>query len=125
MKSGLYYFAHCYTVKDDEGRFVPEGENANFDLCNYRSGRLLLAGYNIYSPTSHTHPIHRATPEFMQKHEHKMWYDLDISFLENANFTGIILAPGWENSTGCLIEKNWFEANGGEVLYYNDIVKGE
>lgn len=123
MNKGLWYFAHSYTVKDREGKYVPEGEDANFHLCNWRAAQLLRAGYNIYSPISHTHPIHRACPEFLAAHEHEMWYQLDIHFLENANFQGIILAPGWDYSKGCEIERSWFVAHNKEVLFYTDIVK--
>lgn len=123
ISKGFFYFASPYTVKDQHGNFVPEGEEANFNLCNYRSGRLLLAGYNIYSPISHTHPIHRATPEFLQRHEHTMWYELDLDFIEKTNFDGIILAPNWEESAGCRLEKNWFEQHGKIVLFYANIIE--
>jgi hypothetical protein len=127
-KPGLYYFAHPYTAKDNKGCYVPAAEEANFRLCCYRSSRLLLAGYNIYSPISHTHPIHCACPEFLQRHEHKLWYELDIAFIEHAGFTGVILAPGWGTSKGCKLEYEWFlshkQSNGEphEILLYKDIV---
>ena len=119
----LYYMAHPYTCKDKEGRFVPEGEDANFHLSNYRASRLMLLGYNIYSPISHTHPIHRACPEFLARHEHKMWYQLDIALIEKTDFNGIILCPGWENSKGCKLEKDWFVKKGKEILFYTNLVK--
>lgn len=123
MKPGLYYMAHPYTCKDEHGNFVLAGEDANFQLANYRASRLLLLGYNVYSPISHTHPIHRACPEFLARHEHELWYRLDIAFLENASFTGVILCPGWEKSKGCLLEKKWFEQRDLSVLYYEDLIK--
>lgn len=124
MKKGLFYFAHPYTVKDKDGNYVPEAEEANFQLANYRAGRLLLAGYNIYSPISHTHPIHRATIEFLKKHEHKLWYDFDLAFIEHANFTGIILAPGWEESEGCRLEYEIFRRTDKPILLYELIIHG-
>jgi hypothetical protein len=122
---GLFYMAHPYTAKDADGNYVREAEDANFQLCNYRAGRLMLAGYNVYSPISHTHPIHMATPEFLQRHEHEMWYEVDMNLISKANFDGIILAPGWENSKGCCAEKIVFEHRGLKVLYYKDIIKGD
>lgn len=122
MNKGLWYFAHPYTCKDKDGKYVFEGEEANFNLANHRAGRLLLLGYNIYSPISHTHPIHRATPEFLAKHEHETWYQLDMNFLEKTQFSGIILAPGWEDSKGCKMEKGWFERKGLPILLFNDII---
>lgn len=128
MKSGLYYFAHPYTTKDDKGCYVHEAEEANFRLCCYRSSRLLLAGYNIYSPISHTHPIHLSCPEFLQAHEHELWYKLDIAFIEHAGFTGLILAPNWGNSSGCKLEYDWFlkhrrsDGRSHDILMYKNII---
>ena len=120
---GLYYFAHPYTAKDEAGNYVPEAEEANFQICNYRAGRLLTAGFNIYSPISHTHPIHQASPLLLSRHEHEMWYALDLEFIAKTDFTGIILAPGWKASKGCVLEKQTFEDMGGKaILYYDDVV---
>ena len=122
MNKGLWYFAHPYTCKDENGHYVPAGEEANFRICNHRSGRLLARGYNIYSPISHTHPIHRASPVFLARHEHDLWYELDLDFIAKTDFTGIILAPGWKASKGCVLEKETFEDMGKPALYYDDLV---
>lgn len=118
----LYYFAHPYSCKDKNGNYVIAGEEANFRLCNYRASRLLLAGYNVYSPISHTHSIHLACPEFLTRHEHGMWYQLDMALIEKTDFDGIILAPGWADSTGCCMERNWFVEHGKHVLDYETII---
>ena len=126
MKSinGFWYFAHPYNCKTTDGRSVPEGEQANFEVCNMRAGELFLRGYNIYSPISHTHPIHRATPTFLSAEEHEMWYELDFEFMDRCNFDGIILAPGWEASSGCRGELVWMRKAGKRVLLYDDIIAG-
>lgn len=120
---GLWYFAHPYTCKDKDGNFVPAGEEANFNLCNARAAELFLVGYNVYAPISHTHPIHRACPEFLARHEHEMWYQLDNEFIDKTEWDGIILAPGWEKSSGCCAEKERIESQGKTVLLYADIVR--
>lgn len=119
---GLWYFAHPYTCRDKDGNFVPEGEDANFHICNVRASELLLRGYNVYSPISHTHPIHRACPTFLARKEHEMWYQLDNEFIDKTNWSGIILAPGWEKSSGCKAEKERIEARGLPALFYKDIM---
>jgi len=121
---GLWYFAHPYTCRDKEGRFLFEGEDANFRICNYRASRLLLLGFNIYSPISHTHPIHSSCPEFLSNQEHELWYELDNEFIDKTDWSGIILAPGWENSSGCVAEKERFEKRELPVLYYEEIIQG-
>jgi len=124
MKSkGFFYLAHPYTCKDTNGKFVPEGEQANFELCNQRAARLFEAGYNVYSPISHTHPIHRASPMFLSRHEHEAWYKLDLEFIAKTKFDGIILAPGWENSKGCRMECDAFTERGLKVMSYEEALK--
>jgi len=118
LRQGLYYLAHCYTTKNSKGDYVHEGEVANFNLCCIRAAKLIEAGWNIYAPICHTHPIHCAWPNFVGKEVHEMWYSYDEIFIRHANFTGIILSPGWEASKGCCGEKKLFEELGREVLYY-------
>lgn len=122
MNKGLWYFAHPYTCKDKDGNYVPEGEEANFRLANYRAARLIKAGYNVYSPISHTHPIHRALPAFLARHEHELWYELDLDFLKRTKFAGIILAPGWTQSKGCGMEHDWFLKKHLPRVNYSDII---
>lgn len=120
---GLWYFAHPYTARNKGSRFVPEAEDANFQISNFRAGELLKRGYNVYSPISHTHPIHRATPDFLKNEEHDMWYHLDKDFIDKTDWAGIILAPGWETSKGCVTELKRFQRKGLKSKLYEDILK--
>lgn len=117
-EEGLWYFAHPYTVKGPDGRYSLAGEEANFRLCCYRAARLIEAGWNIYAPICLTHPIHCAYPDFVGKEVHEMWYRLDNAFIRHANFTGIILSPKWQLSTGCRAEKALFEQLGRQIRYF-------
>ena len=119
---GMWYFAHPYVCRDKGGNIISEGEEANFNICNARSAELLDKGYNIYSPISHTHPIYRASPNMLARQEHELWYQLDNEFIDCTKWAGIILAPGWENSSGCKAEKERIEAKGLPSLLYTDIV---
>ncbi len=120
-KEKLYYFAHPYTVKDDEGKNIHAVEEANFKICCARAGELLKRGYNIYSPISHCHPIHVITPEFIGNNEYKLWVELNKLIIPF--FEAIILAPKWETSEGCIEEKRIFEDKKLEVLLYENIIK--
>ncbi len=123
MKEGFWYFAHPYTVKDDEGRNIHSGEEANFNLCCIRAAELIKRGYLFFAPVCHSHPIHIRYPEFLKNDEYELWMTLDGEFHKRTQFTGIILAPKWETSHGCAREKQDFEKRGLEVLFYEDLVK--
>lgn len=118
MSKGFFYFGHPYTCKDENGLYVPAGEEANFQLCNQRAARLMEWGYNIYSPISHSHPIHRASPTFLARHEHEAWYLLDLEVIAKTDFDGIILAPLWEGSKGCRLEGEAFENRNLPVKFF-------
>ena len=125
---GLWYFAHPYTCRDKDGSYVPEGEEANFNICNMRAAELLIRGYNVYAPISHTHPIHRACPIFLAQHEHDIWYKLDNEVIARTDWNGIILAPKWGESGGCKAEYDWFlshkrrDGKPHEILKYSNLI---
>ena len=125
MKPGLYYFAHPYSGKTLQNRI------ANYELCRKRSAALLLRGYVIFSPIVHSHPIEMVSPEMLKwphKKRWRFWINIDLAIIEYVRFTGIILAPDWGRSKGCLKEYDWFVSNKGpngrphEILLYNRIV---
>lgn len=122
FKDELWYFAHPYTCKNEAGEYILGGEEANFRLCCYRAATLIEKGICIYSPISHTHPIHLAYPKFVGAEVHDMWYEIDNIFIKQTGFMGIIMAPLWETSKGCIGEKALFEDMGREVRYYKDII---
>ena len=92
FKNGIWYFAHPYTCKDANGNYVSGGEEANFRLCNIRAAKLIEKGYVIYSPISHTHPIHVSYPPFVGQKIHEMWYKFVNENIRQIPFKGIISA---------------------------------
>lgn len=125
IKPGLYYFCHPYSSETEEGRI------ANFELCARRSARLLLKGYCIFNPVVHSHPIEMACPEMLKwpyEDRWNFWLNIDIAIIKYTAFTGLILAPGWCESRGCIKEYEWFlshkQPNGKsyKILKYNDLV---
>lgn len=113
----LWYFAHIYTATDKRA------ELANFNLCCIRTAKLIKRGYFVYSPICHTHPIHMAWPEFLVNDERELWITLDMIIIKRTNFTGLILAPLWENSSGCRGEREIFISLGKPIKLYEDVMK--
>jgi len=97
----LFYFAHPYSGNCEE----------NFRLANERTIKLLNAGYHIFSPISHSHPL-----QMVQDNSYKFWLCLDKTIMSRCD--GIILAPGWKDSKGCQVERKWFESMGLPILEY-------
>ena len=124
FKKGVWYFAHPYTCKDEEGNYISGGEEANFRLCNIRAAKLIEKGFLIYSPISHTHPIHVAYPPFVGQNIHDMWYEFDNANIKQLSFEGIIMAPEWEGSKGCKAELQMFKEMRRKVLFYSTIMAG-
>jgi hypothetical protein len=98
----LWYFAHPYSG-DTEG---------NYKRCNLRATRLLKAGYVIYSPITHSHPL-----ELHKGYEY--WLAFDKVYLDKCD--GIILAPGWKKSKGCRWEYEYATSRDLDVLYFTDL----
>ena len=119
---GPCYFAHPYTVKDDHGRYIPAGEDANFMIASYWGGLLIQAGLVIYNPISHTHPMHSANPLFLSRHEHEMWYRLDETQIRHTNWVSLILGLGWRLSKGCLAERTIFTNLGKPIVMLSDLI---
>jgi len=105
MEKRLWYMAHPYS----------DNPERNFDLANERASRLVKKGFHLYSPISHTHPIHMVAGMPWE-----FWMDFDESFMKICD--GIILCPGWENSKGCNIERKFFQDHGKDVLLYEEII---
>lgn len=119
----LWYFAHPYTVKDNSGNHILAAEQANFQLCCYRSAELLHRGVMVYSPIAHTHPIHVAWPQFLQNGEWKLWMTLGNLIMDRCEFTGIILAPKWDMSKGCKAERERFDNEKKWIVSYDEALE--
>jgi len=107
----IYYLAHPYSG-DEEG---------NVRSSIYYTNLLLDAGYLIFNPLTHSHPLDK-----IQKRDPNFWYDLDLAFLKR--FDGIIMTPDWKISKGCKMEldlANNLIKKGVlfKILYYEDLIK--
>jgi hypothetical protein len=99
----LYYFAHPYTGNEER----------NFLLATSRTQELLDMGYKVLSPITYTHPLHGT-----RERTYGFWMDLCLSLVRHCD--GIIFAPGWQKSKGCVLE---FEhSEGKEIIFLEDII---
>ena len=121
-RDGIWYFAHPYTVEDEDGNQILEAQAANYRLACHRSAKLLERGVKIFSPIAHSHPIHMASTEFLSRGEQDVWYELDNALIDSGAFRGLILAPGWEDSAGCCSERIRFLNQEKPVVHYQNVI---
>jgi len=117
LKDDLYYFAHPLSSKNPDGSINEKGQEENFRLSCIRTAELLKRGYNVFSPIPHSYQISLL---------HDLgygWYTLDNLIIAKTDFKGIILAPNWETSAGCVAERKLFLERNLEILLYEDVVK--
>ena len=109
MIDGLFYFAHPYDSTDN----TPA---KNYQLCNQRAVKLIDLGYMIFSPITHSHPLH-----VIKKHPSEFWMSIDRLIMPMC--MGLILAPRWKESRGCKEEYEYFKSIGRMILFYEDLIK--
>ena len=119
LLDGLWYLAHPYTVYNDNGT-----NNLKLEKCNYinackLSAKALRAGIKIYSPISHTHPIH-VYGGFVGTNL-DFWLQLDKEFMMAC--VGMILCDGWEESEGCRFEVDYFKTMNKPILLLEEALK--
>lgn len=109
-KEKLYYFAHPYTGNSDDDKL------ANFMTCILMTNVLLKRGLKIFAPIIYTHPLDFGNDAF----DYDFWIEFDKVFMDRCD--GLILAPGWKESKGCKIEKEYFEKQNKEILFFSNII---
>lgn len=126
-ENGLWYFGHPYTCYD----IVPQKyliQEAQYQLCLQRTIKLIEAGWTVFSPIVHSHPIQLNSLGLLCHSRrddmdlHRFMMNIDLVILRETNFCGLILAPGWEDSKGCNTEEEIFVNEQKPVLNYTDLV---
>jgi len=90
-KEGLIYLASPYSHE------YPGIREKRFKEVCMIAGNLIKAGYQVFSPIAHTHPIAiHASLEL----DFNTWIKLDTLMLKKSDFLVIALMDGWVKSTG-------------------------
>lgn len=100
MKGNLAYLATPYT------KYRAGPEQAFIDAAKL-AGRLLIAGVNVYSPITHTHPI--AVHGNLDPLDHAIWLPFDEAMMIAADVLIVARMDGWSESRGIAHEIQFFE----------------
>jgi nucleoside 2-deoxyribosyltransferase len=119
----LFYLAHPYSGKAIDPEQRKEEEIANVDDTNKIAALLLKQGLMVYSPLSETHPIHLqgVSMDLWPENEWELYLSRDERLMEKCD--ALILCPGWEESRGCLRERDYFTESGKPIFILEDILQ--
>jgi nucleoside 2-deoxyribosyltransferase len=100
-----WYLAHPYSGDAD----------ANVVRCTHIANKLMNAGYWVVAPIIGCHVLDREVVR-----DSNFWYMYDLKLLDYCD--GLVLAPGWETSKGCWLEKGYALGQGKEIVLAKDLV---
>lgn len=95
MKKELIYLGCPYSHPD------PAVKQARFETVTRVASRLVAAGYHVYSPITHSHPM-AEMGELPGGWD--FWEKYDRIFLEMSKSMFVLKLEGWEESTGLQAE---------------------
>ena len=91
------YLASPYSDPDHN----PNVEEGRFQAACRKAAEIMEAGYVVFSPIAHGHPIakHGGLPKDID-----YWKKTDTSFIEWADEVWFLMIPGWTESKGIALE---------------------
>lgn len=117
MTEILGYLASPYTARDADGLpDIAAMERRYVEACLV-AGALIAAGFRLYCPIAHTHPI--AVHCGMPLESHDLWLPADRPFLERCDELWIAMMSGWQASYGVNHEAGFFRERGRPVYLLN------
>ena len=76
-------------------------ELKRFEMVNKKAAGLMAAGYIVFSPISHSHPIAKSADI---KTDWEFWKKQDFQCIEWADELWVLEVDGWDKSVGVLAE---------------------
>lgn len=109
MNDKQYVYLACPYSHED-----PQVREQRFNEANICAGKLMDAGFIVYSPISHSHPI--AVAHDLPK-GWSFWGRIDETFVHFCTAVFILKLPGWEESTGVKAEMELAAKYGKPILF--------
>jgi hypothetical protein len=112
MIEGFCYLATPYTN-------YPLGMDTAFEDACVLLAKLVDAGWDVYSPIVHSHPLTGYSSHLVS--DHAFWAKYDLPMMERADFMLIGGLLGWNRSAGIRREMNWFKSVSKPVFFVEPI----
>jgi hypothetical protein len=99
----LTYLATPYSYKCPNPTVKAAVQRLRFEVCSRAAGWLLSEkGWNVFSPITHSHPIHVLYPQV--RGDWEFWKRIDEEFIQLSCRAVVLTLPGWRKSTGVTAE---------------------
>jgi len=102
---GMAYVGISYTGKLGEDCPM-ELREQSFKTANSVSAYFMSKEEIIFSPISHSHPIHFSMGSV--GNDHSFWMRYNKEMARYCNRLYVICTPGWKESKGLMMEMDWF-----------------
>lgn len=106
------YIACPYSDED------PEVMSYRYDLANRMAAKLMLQGYLVFSPLSHSVPIEPHLP--VAQNDHDFWLKQDFAWLKYCDELHVLMAHGWEKSFGVAEEIKFATRCSMPIVYHTE-----
>jgi nucleoside 2-deoxyribosyltransferase len=106
----MIYLASPYSDPD------PAVMEQRFDAVCRKAGKLMNAGFVVYSPIAHCHPI---AMRVGLPRDWAFWQKFDRVMIRAATDFYVLRLPGWETSKGVAAERKIAEAMGLRTVFIN------
>ena len=111
----FWYLASPYT-KYESGTAAANRHAA------YWTGWLSAKGISVFSPITHTHPLHEFGPCDMPR-THEFYMKIDKPFMEAAFGLMVLKLPGWDSSKGIKEEIEYFVEANKPIVFFEPSTK--
>ena len=86
------------------------------ERVNKKAAELMMSGYLVFSPLSHSHPISEHCD--VDPCDNGFWLRQDLWILKFCDELHILCLPGWDESKGIKAEIEYAESKGIGVVYH-------
>jgi len=86
------------------------------EQVNKKAAELMMSGYLVFSPLSHSHPISKHCD--VDPCDNGFWLRQDLWILDICDEMHILCLHGWDESVGIGVEIKHAKSKGIEVIYH-------
>jgi hypothetical protein len=108
IKKDLVYLASPYSK-------FSGGRHKAFELASIKAAEMMNAGYNVFCPIAHSHPIEMYGE--IDDNSHNFWLKQDFAVLQHCKLLLVYTMPGHRESYGVNAEIEFAQKLGIPIMY--------